>query len=60
MKSMIKGQNEENQKRIKRINRRIISPREDQIQRQVTAIYSLLANFYGSDKLVMKAGKMDA
>jgi ATP-dependent Lon protease len=33
---------------------------EDQLHRQVTAIYSLLANLYGSDKLVMKAGKLDA
>ncbi|HBG16271.1 MAG TPA: ATP-dependent protease, Lon family, partial [Firmicutes bacterium] len=35
-------------------------PQEDQLYRQVTAIYSLLANLYGSDKLVMKAGKLDA
>ncbi len=35
-------------------------PQEDQLQRQVTALYTLLANLYGSDKLVMKAGKLDA
>ena len=33
---------------------------EEQLRRQVTAIYGLLANMMGSDKLVMKAGKLDA
>jgi len=59
VKSMIKGRNEENQNVSNVSIENYFSP-EDQIQRQVTAIYSLLANFYGSDKLVMKAGKMDA
>ncbi len=56
MKGMIKGRSEENQNASRE---NYFSP-EEQIQRQVTAIYTLLANFYGSDKLVMKAGKMDA
>ncbi len=33
---------------------------EEQLKRQVTAVYGLLANLMGSDKLVMKAGKLDA
>ena len=33
---------------------------EEQLRRQVTAIYGLLVNLMGSDKLVMKAGKLDA
>ncbi len=32
----------------------------DPVKRQVTALYSLLAELYGSDKLVLKAGKLDA
>lgn len=32
----------------------------DQIKRQVAALYSLLANLYGSDKLVLRAGKLEA
>lgn len=56
MKSVIKGRNEQNQN-VSWQNH--FSP-EEQIQRQVAAIYSLLANLYGSDKLVMKAGKLDA
>lgn len=33
---------------------------EEQLKRQVTAVYGLLANLIGSDRLVMKAGKLDA
>ncbi len=33
---------------------------EEQAQRQVTAIYSLLANIFGTDKLILKAGKLEA
>jgi len=33
---------------------------EEQFQRQVAAVFSLLANIYGSDKLVLKAGKVEA
>lgn len=33
---------------------------EDQYKRQVNALFTLLANIYGSDRLVMKAGKLDA
>ena len=33
---------------------------EEQLKRQVTAIYGLLANMMGSDRLVMRAGKLDA
>ncbi|HEY8463141.1 MAG TPA: Lon family ATP-dependent protease [Bacillota bacterium] len=33
---------------------------EEQLARQVAAIYALLANLYGSDKLVLKAGKLEA
>lgn len=33
---------------------------EEQLRRQVTAMYGLLANLMGSDKLVMRAGKLDA
>jgi ATP-dependent Lon protease len=32
----------------------------EQLKRQVTALYSLLANLYGSDKLVLRAGKLEA
>ena len=53
MKGMIKGRNEESENASRE---NYFSP-EEQIKRQVTAIYTLLANFYGSDKLVMKAGK---
>jgi ATP-dependent Lon protease len=34
--------------------------RQEQLKRQVTALYSLLANLYGSDKLVLRAGKLEA
>ena len=33
---------------------------EEQLMRQVAAIYALLSNLYGSDKLVLKAGKLEA
>ena len=33
---------------------------EEQLQRQVAAVFALLANIYGSDKLVLKAGKVEA
>lgn len=33
---------------------------DDQISRQVTALFTLISNIYGSDRLVMKAGKLDA
>lgn len=33
---------------------------EEQLKRQVTALFGLLANLYGSDKLVLKAGKLEA
>jgi len=33
---------------------------EEQLGRQVSAIYALLSNLYGSDKLVLKAGKLEA
>jgi ATP-dependent Lon protease len=33
---------------------------EEQLVRQVAAIYALLSNLYGADKLVLKAGKLDA
>ena len=33
---------------------------EEQLQRQVAAIFGLLANIYGPDKLVLKAGKVEA
>ncbi|SHK54196.1 Lon family ATP-dependent protease [Desulforamulus aeronauticus] len=32
----------------------------DQLKRQVTAMYGLLSNIYGSDKLVLRAGKLEA
>ncbi|HBK67869.1 MAG TPA: hypothetical protein DDZ91_04440, partial [Firmicutes bacterium] len=56
MKSALRGIGEESQS----VSWRDRFPQEDQLYRQVTAIYSLLANLYGSDKLVMKAGKLDA
>jgi len=31
-----------------------------QLKRQVTVLYDLLANLYGSDKLVLRAGKLEA
>ena len=33
---------------------------EEQLKRQVTAIFGMLANLMGSDRLVMRAGKLDA
>ncbi|HYH04396.1 MAG TPA: ATP-binding protein, partial [Bacillota bacterium] len=33
---------------------------EEQLVRQVAAVYALLSNLYGSDKLVLKAGKLEA
>jgi ATP-dependent Lon protease len=33
---------------------------DEQLVRQVAAIYALLSNLYGADKLVLKAGKLDA
>jgi ATP-dependent Lon protease len=56
VKSALRGIGEESQS----VSWRDRFPQEDQLYRQVTAIYSLLANLYGSDKLVMKAGKLDA
>lgn len=32
----------------------------EQIKRQVTALFGLLTNIYGSDKIVLKAGKLEA
>lgn len=32
----------------------------DQLQRQVTALFGLLSNIHGSDKLVLRAGKLEA
>ena len=32
----------------------------DLMKRQVAALYSLLTNLYGSDKLVLRAGKLEA
>ncbi len=32
----------------------------DQLKRQVNALYNLVANLYGSDKLVLRAGKLNA
>lgn len=34
--------------------------RQDQMWRQVNALFGLLSNLYGSDKLVLKAGKLGA
>ena len=31
---------------------------EEQLSRQVAAVFALLSNLYGSDKLVLKAGKI--
>jgi len=56
LKSIIKGRGEESQS----ISWHEHFSKDDQLQRQVTAIYSLLASIYGSDKLVIKAGKLDA
>ncbi|MCL6635735.1 MAG: Lon family ATP-dependent protease [Peptococcaceae bacterium] len=33
---------------------------QEQLKRQVAALYSLLANLYGADKLVLRAGKLEA
>ncbi len=58
MKSVLRGVGEENS--VSGVGWRDQYSQEDQLQRQVTALYTLLANLYGSDKLVMKAGKLDA
>lgn len=56
MKSVVRGWEEQNRNASWGKG---LSP-EEQLKRQVAAIYSLLANLYGSDKLVLKAGKLDA
>lgn len=33
---------------------------EEQLERQVAALFALLSNLYGADKLVLKAGKLEA
>ncbi|NLY74297.1 MAG: ATP-dependent protease, Lon family [Firmicutes bacterium] len=33
---------------------------EEQLSRQVAAVFALLSNLYGSDKLILKAGKLEA
>lgn len=33
---------------------------DDQLRRQVAAVFALLANLYGTDKLILKAGKLEA
>jgi ATP-dependent Lon protease len=33
---------------------------EEQLSRQIAAVFALLSNLYGSDKLVLKAGKLEA
>ncbi len=33
---------------------------EEQLTRQVAAVFALLSNLYGSDKLILKAGKLEA
>lgn len=33
---------------------------EEQLSRQVAAVFALLSNIYGSDKLILKAGKLEA
>ncbi len=35
-------------------------PDEDQLRRQVAALYALLSNIIGTDKLILKAGKLEA
>ncbi|MCR5177112.1 MAG: Lon family ATP-dependent protease [Anaerovibrio sp.] len=35
-------------------------PPKDELDRKVDALFSLLVDYYGSDRLVIKAGKMDA
>lgn len=37
-----------------------VKPPQDEIKRQVAVVYALLADVLGSEKLVLKAGKMDA
>lgn len=37
-----------------------VKPTQDEIKRQVAVVYALLADVLGSEKLVLKAGKMDA
>lgn len=56
VKSLVKSRGEDGQS----VSWREHFSKEEQLQRQVTAIFSLLANLYGSDKLIMKAGKLDA
>ncbi len=33
---------------------------DDQLERQIAAVFALLSNLYGSDRLVLKAGKLEA
>lgn len=37
-----------------------IMSEEEQLLRQITALYTLLSNIYGPDKLILKAGKLEA
>jgi ATP-dependent Lon protease len=47
-------------KRIIKFKRKQQSAEKSQLFRQVSALYSLMANLYGSDQLILKAGKLDA
>ncbi len=37
-----------------------VTPQEQELKLQVTALYGLLSNIYGSDKIVLRAGKLKA
>lgn len=57
MKNLLKRITEGN-KVSRSLHERLLD--EEQLARQVAAILALLSNLYGSDKLVLKAGKLEA
>ena len=58
MKSLLKKNNSGGSKPAMPLYERLQD--EEQLVREVAAIFALLSNLYGSDKLVLKAGKLEA
>jgi ATP-dependent Lon protease len=57
MKSLLKKSNSSSKPAMP-LHERLLD--EEQLMRQIAAIFALLSNLYGSDKLVLKAGKLEA
>ena len=58
MKGLLRKFTLQSNKQVVSLHERLMD--NEQQQRQVAAIYALLSNLYGSDKLVLKAGKLEA